>query len=236
MMLTTNSSNTSEMDRYTLGAEDRIEMLSRFVTEVVKANFSALEPTSAMVDATMGICGKTLTGFSNQTLVRLCNPTLNNCWLDTVAQGVFMLWDDQMVNDFLDNALELQGEHKVTNPNGLNAIRSYLKLLNHYKELAPVTSEKTSERSHQTAAILRVTWHVLSEGSDEIREAMKGLDVAAIRDIPYINDAKLRNLIANSDYDSRAVAVVITERHIYDADHIIAILEGPHTPLVNGIL
>lgn len=230
--------STPQSSQETTDSPEREQLLGRVFTIVAKANFDSGDPTSQMIDLTVDICGASLNKFSDYTLSLLCDPALNANWRTTAAKGIFMLWNDQKISDYLSNAYDLQGDSNMTNSNSLNVIDEYLRPFPHYKELAPIGAEHATERAQQTAAILRVTFHVKAIGSPELRRAMvldvKG-DISECR-LPYINDEKLRALLLTSAYDREAVLDIVTQRNIYDADHIIALLDGISAPLATGAL
>jgi hypothetical protein len=230
--------STEKSSQETTASPEREQLLGRVVIAVAKANFDSGDPTSEMIDLTVNICGASLNRFSNYTLSLVCDPALNANWRTTAARGIFMLWDEQKISDYLSNAYDLQGDSNMTNSNSLNVIDGYLMMLSHYKELAPLGAEHAVERARQTAAILKVTFHIKATATPEIRQNMI-LDIKGdIRDyhLPYINDDKLRALLLTSTYDREAVLAIVTQRNIYDADHIVSLLDGISAPLVAGAL
>jgi hypothetical protein len=217
---------------------ERDELLGRAVIAVASANFESPDPTSDMIDITVTRCGTNVRSFSDRTLSLFCDPDQNPKWRTTAAKGIFSLWDDQMVSDYLSNAYLLQGDSGMTTSYNLDIIAGYLRVLPHYKELAPLGAQHADERAQQTAAIFKITFHVKATGSPELRRAM-ALDIKGdIRDysLPYINDDRLRALLLTSTYDREAVLNIVTQRNIYDADHIVALLNDISAPLVTGSL
>lgn len=230
--------DTQQSSHEIADSPERERLLGLTILAVAKANFDSGAPTSDMIDLTVNRCGTSIRTFTDYTLSLLCDPMLDSNWATTAAKGIFSLWDDPMVSDYLNNAYHLQGDSAMTTSNSIHTIEGYLRLLSHYKELAPTGAEHAAERAAQTSAILRVTFHIKATGSPELRQAMT-LDIKGdIREyhLPYVKDDNLRALLLTSTYDREAVLDIVTKRNIYNADHIIALLDGISAPLVTGAL
>jgi hypothetical protein len=221
----------------TADTPEREKLLHSALRAVAGANFGSPDPTDDMISLTFDVRASCIEALSNRTLSLFLDPALSWRVVDTAAKGIFKHWDDQMVSDFLPNAGVLQGDDAV-NSSQLNTITRYLQVLKHYDGLAPFGEQHAAERAQQVSAILKVTTHVVSNGSQDIRRAMS-LDVEGdegYRTVVYVNDDKLRDLLLGSAYDREAVVGIITQRNIYDADHIISLLDGVATPLTTGSL
>jgi hypothetical protein len=191
-----------------------------------------------MINLTVNRCGSNIYTFSDHTLSLFCNPELEPVWRATAAKGIFSLWDDQMVSDYLNNAYLLQGDSAMTSTSSLDTISGYLRMFPYYTELAPTGSQHAAERAQQTAAILKIAFHIKATGSPELRETMV-LDIKGdSRDYrtPYINNEKLRGLLLNSEYDREAVLNIVLQRGIYDGEHVTALLATESHALGSGLL
>jgi hypothetical protein len=230
--------STQKSSQEATNSPERERLLGRAIIAVASANFESPDPTSDMIDMTVTRCGTNIRSFSDHTLSLLCDPEKNPKWRTTAAKGIFSLWNDQMVSDYLSNAYLLQGDSSMTTSDNIDIIAGYLRVLPHYKELAPLGAQNATERAQQAAAIFKITFHVKATGSPELRRVMT-LDVKGdIREyrLPYINDDKLRALLLTSTYDREAVIDIVTQRNIYDAGHIVALLDGISAPLITGAL
>lgn len=212
---------------------EREQLLGRAVLALAKARFESAEPTSDDINITVNACAQTLYSYSDRTLSLLCDERLDANWAVTVSRGVFTQWDDGMVHDFVSNAEFLQGDAAVSSY-AFGKITGCLRALQHY-ELAPIGKP---DRERQTAAILRLTLHLIENGSRELLESMELTNKVDSRsnNVPYIIDNKLRNLLLGAGHNPEAVVDLVIERNIYGGEHIASLLDGVSTPLSSGSL
>jgi hypothetical protein len=89
------------------------------------------------------------------------------------------------------------------------------------------------ERVSQATAILTVVAHQKLHG-------IEGWHVTGsapkMEYYPYIDDAKLRELLLTSDYDRDVLVNLIVERNIFDGEELARIIGSAHPALVDGAL
>lgn len=172
---------------------------------------------------------------SMETLLKISGPTMNENRRSVLANGLGDGWDEAMVNDFMNVV-------PIFEDNGYyyKQMKDFLIGLEYVKELDGMNRGKyPEERASQTTALIKVLAHM-----DKNPHNIQGLDPWEqfhledyFEEAPYIKDEKLRKLILSPDYDREAIVDIITERSIFDADQIIAMLEIRESgPLMTGAL
>lgn len=139
-------------------------------------------------------------------------------------------WDETILRDYCRlchlDALKFTRVQRLTD---------HLKSLQFYDALTQQQDDRyPEERASQAAAILTVIvhqklhgtkgwWHVIGSG-DEIEH------------YPYIDDAKLRELLLASDCDRDTLVNLIMERNIFDGAELARLLDSAHPALIDGAL
>lgn len=203
---------------------EREELLGRAILTMAQAKFDDQNVTSEMIHSVVNIVGSRINDLSNNTLSLLCARSLQSNWRKTASLGALRLWDDQKVNDFINNASILQGKSKRIEGLDLFKVEEYLRLLSHYDGLAPAGSVR---RAEQTSMILQFTKQVVAHGSPEVLSKMvldiKG-DLTGIS-LPYVHDESLRGLLLNPGRHRGALMELVTQRRIFDGENLSALLE-----------
>lgn len=205
---------------------DRDQLLGRSVLVLARAHFDTERLDSSMINKIVNICGTKLYGFTDHTLTLISDPATEPQWRTLVTAGLFSSWDEQMVNDFLSNAQLLLDSTRSKGISSLDIweVTKYIKVLGYYTELAPLGAKHAAERSLQTDAILRVTFHIQDSGNAELKQRMSR--DGDIDSTVFIAETKLRALLLTSGDDRSTVLYLILERDMFDADHIASILDA----------
>ena len=216
-----------------IDSPEREALFGRAILALATVTNDSSTDVSESIRAFVTVAASTIAAYSNHTLKLLSNPSLDSASLKIAKTGIISQWDDQQVSDFLSNSELLKELTSISN--GLSMMESYLKMLSYYEELSPLGSP---ERARQTAAILTFAMYAHKNASLEDRKGMVLNVKGSIREftLPYINDRKLRELLISSERAQEAVMDIVTQRSIFKAEHILALLDIESAPLASGNL
>jgi hypothetical protein len=173
--------------------------------------------------------------FSPETLQRITGTKLHINIKIALVNGISDDWKEETVNDFLCAAEVMNGVgmyHKD--------MQAFAAAFKRYTGLKPFENgHYPEERASQITAISTVIQHMLENPHNlsDIDVWEEFMDEGEWVEVPYLKDAKLRELIVTSEKDRDAIVNLITERSIFDADQIIELLTlSEQTALREGTL
>lgn len=217
---------------------EREKLLGRAILALAAIEAESPDDLSRAINRVVNSSSSIIRAYSDHTLELMCDPKMKRACAEKLLNGIYYPhWNDQQVSDFLSNAdlFDSMLNKNQSRQVNLDSLSDRLGILAHYKELAPLGTET---RVRQVAAIETFIRHAESAAPPEVLNEMVLRRKGSVRDFstPYINDPKLRELLTSPDYNQDVVMSIVTQRGIFNAEHILALLESASTPLISGSL
>ena len=146
-----------------------------------------------------------------------------------LGEVLFEGWDERFVNDFIALAPLVLRPRWWTSGDSQRCLEGFA----YCDGLTPLgeSGEYPAERFEQCKALYTVTMHLVHRG-ENVREF-----TGSGKEINVIKDERLRNLLLSSELDRDVVVSIITERDIFNPDHIRELMNmDVRLPLLDGRL
>jgi hypothetical protein len=149
--------------------------------------------------------------------------------VDALAGVKFCEWDETILRDYCR-----LWYLRIFSLSRIQQTTDLLKSLQFYPELTTLEDRYyPAERKDQAVAILTVIAHQKLHGAHGWH--MIGSE-PEIERYPYIDDAKLRELLLANEYDREMIVTLVLERNIFDGGELARLLEDSHSAMIDGVL
>lgn len=206
-----------------LPASDREQLLTKCASRLSQGFNGDMDPTSPQ---TLHI-RRILSTLTSDTIRRIDALDPRRAVLIVGVLRSRDSGDDHVVNDLVALVDFFEENHML----GIET-NHYLETLAHFDDLVPQDEDGhcPDERRDQSIAVITVARHMRRRGMMPVTRDADG------KQISFIKDDKLRELLLSGEHNRDAVVRIIVERHIFNADQIVELMEGVPPSLLEGSL